>query len=120
MPNLVVPKTGVDKGRVIQFIPLTNNSFVKLGKQFAERGEFHPPVPFFDFIPEVTGRLQSHDMNADMGGQVPEDGVVGLGFAARPFKVALECLDLHFEASFNGSLPHRPDKVRFQQGVYPP
>jgi hypothetical protein len=42
-----------------------------------------------------------------MWGQVPEDGVVGLGFAARPLTVALECLDLHFEARFNGSLPHR-------------
>jgi hypothetical protein len=41
-----------------------------------------------------------------VGGQVPEDGVVGLGFAARPFTVALERLDLH--TLFDGSLSHRP------------
>ena len=56
-------------------------------------------------------------MNADVGGQVPEDSVVGLGFAARPFTVALERLDLHFEARFNGSLPHRPVEVGLHQGV---
>jgi hypothetical protein len=33
--------------------------FAKLGEQFAKRGELIPPVPFFKFIPEVTGRLQS-------------------------------------------------------------
>ncbi|OQE27208.1 hypothetical protein PENNAL_c0985G10862, partial [Penicillium nalgiovense] len=91
--------------------------FTKLGKQFAKRGELHTPVPFFKFIPEVTGRLQSRDMNANVGGQVPEDGVVGLGFTTRPFTVALECLDLHFEARFNGSLPHRPIEVGLHQGV---
>jgi hypothetical protein len=36
-------------------------------------------------------------MDTDIGGQVPEDRVVGLGFAARPFTVALERLDLHFD-----------------------
>ena len=87
----------------------------QLGKQLAERGELHPPVPLFEFIPEVTRRFESRDMNADVGGQVPEDGVVGLGFAARPFTVALERLDLHFEARFNRALPHRPDQVRFHQ-----
>jgi hypothetical protein len=90
--------------------------FAKLGKQFPKCGELHTPVPFFKFIPEVARRLQSRDMNAYVGGQVPEDRVVGLGFAARPFTVALERLDLHFEARFNGSLPHRPNKVRFHQG----
>jgi hypothetical protein len=89
----------------------------KLSKQFAESGEFHSPVSFFKFIPEVTGRLQSRDMNADVGGQVPENGVVGLGFTTRPFTMALECLDLHFEARFNGSLPHRPIEVGLHQGV---
>jgi hypothetical protein len=88
----------------------------KLGKQFARRGELHTPVPFFKFIPEVARRLQSRDMNADVGGQVPEDRVVGLDFAARPFTVALERLDLLFEARFNGSLPHRP-VVGLHQGV---
>lgn len=39
------------------------------------------------------------------------DIVVGLGFAARLFTVALEYLDLHFETRFNSSLPHRPIKV---------
>ncbi|OQE35267.1 hypothetical protein PENNAL_c0832G05027, partial [Penicillium nalgiovense] len=29
--------------------------FTKLGKQFAKRGELYTPVPFFKFIPEVTG-----------------------------------------------------------------
>ena len=66
------------------------SGFAKLGEQFAERGEFHPPVSFFEFIPEVARRLESRDMNADVGGQVPEDSVVGLGFAARPFTVTLE------------------------------
>ncbi|KZN90147.1 hypothetical protein EN45_002590 [Penicillium chrysogenum] len=47
------------------------SGFAKLGEQLAERGEFHSPVP--------------------------EDRVVGLGFAARPFTVALERLDLHFD-----------------------
>jgi hypothetical protein len=89
------------------------SGFAKLGEQLAERGEFHSPVPFFKFIPEVAGRLQSRDMNADVGGQVPEDSVVGLGFAARPFTVAL----LHFEARFNGPLPHRPVEVGLHQGV---
>ncbi|CAG8186553.1 unnamed protein product [Penicillium nalgiovense] len=56
-------------------------------------------------------------MNANVGGQVPEDSVVGLGFAARPFTVALERLDLHFEARFNGSLSHRPVEVGLHQGV---
>lgn len=56
-------------------------------------------------------------MNVDVGGQVPEDGVVGLGFTARPFTVALECLDLHFEARFNGLLSHRPIKMGLHQGV---
>jgi hypothetical protein len=87
--------------------------FAKLGEQLAERGEFHSPVPFFEFILEVARRLESRDINADIGGQVPEDSVVGLGFAARPFTVALERLDLHFEARFNGSLPHRPNQVWF-------
>jgi hypothetical protein len=58
--------------------------FATLGKQFAKCGELHRPVPFFKFIPEVTGRLQSRDMNANVWEQVPEDSVVGLGFAARP------------------------------------
>ncbi|KAJ5041429.1 hypothetical protein NUH16_003393 [Penicillium rubens] len=84
------------------------SGFPKLGEQLAERGEFHPPVSFFKFIPEVTGRLESRDMNANVGGQVPENSMVGLGFATRPFTVALERLDLHFEARFNGSLPHAP------------
>jgi hypothetical protein len=42
--------------------------FAKLGEQLAERGEFHPPVPFFKFIPEVARFLESCDMNADYGG----------------------------------------------------
>jgi hypothetical protein len=69
------------------------------------------------FIPEVAGCLQSHDMNANVGGQVPEDSVVGVGFATRPFTVAVERLDLHFEARFNGPLPHRPVEVGLHQGV---
>ena len=44
------------------------SGFAKLGEQLAERGEFHPPVSFFEFIPEVTGRLESRDMNANVGG----------------------------------------------------
>jgi hypothetical protein len=43
------------------------SGFPKLGEQLAERGEFHPPVSFFKFIPEVTGRLESRDMNANTG-----------------------------------------------------
>jgi hypothetical protein len=87
--------------------------FAKLREQLTKGGEFHARVPFFEFIPEVARRLDSRDMNADVGEQVPEDRVVGLGFAARPFTVALERLDLHFEARLDGPLPHRPDKVRF-------
>ncbi|KAJ5267749.1 hypothetical protein N7478_010557 [Penicillium angulare] len=71
-------------------------------------GEFHPPIPFFKFIPEVARYFESRNMNADVGGQVTEDSMVGLGFAARPFTVALERLDLQFEARFDGSLPDRP------------
>ena len=93
------------------------SGFAKLREQLVKCGEFYSLVQFFELIPEVLGRLQSRDMNADVGGQVPEDGVVGLGFAAQPFAVALERLDLRFEACLNGSLPHRPDKVRFHQGV---
>ena len=52
----------------------------QLGKQLAECGELHPPVPLFEFIPEVTRRFESRDMNADVGGQVPEDGVVAVPF----------------------------------------
>ncbi|OQE55800.1 hypothetical protein PENNAL_c0433G02732, partial [Penicillium nalgiovense] len=49
--------------------------FAKLGEQLAKRGEFHSPVPLFKFIPEIARRLQSRDMSADVGGQVPEDSV---------------------------------------------
>jgi hypothetical protein len=93
------------------------SGFAKLGEQLAKRSEFYSPVPFFKFVLEVTERLQSRNMNADVGGQVPEDSAVGLGFVARPFTVALERLDLHFEARFNGLLPHRPVKMGLQQGV---
>ena len=36
--------------------------FAKLGEQVAEYREFHPSVPFFEFIPEVPGRLKFRDM----------------------------------------------------------
>ena len=36
--------------------------FAKLGEQVAEYGEFHPSVSFFEFIPEVPGRLKFRDM----------------------------------------------------------
>jgi hypothetical protein len=91
--------------------------FAKLGEQLAKRGELHAPVPFFEFIPQVTGGLQSRDVHTDVGGKVPEDGVVGLSLATRPFTMALERLDLHFEARVNGSLPHRPIKVGIYQGA---
>lgn len=52
-----------------------------------------------------------------MGGQIPEDGVVGFGLAAQLFTMALECLDLHFEPRLNRALPHRPVEVRFHQLV---
>src|SRR5881227_2052737 len=45
------------------------SGFAKLGEQLAESGEFHPPVSFFEFIPEVARRLESRDMNDDIGGQ---------------------------------------------------
>jgi hypothetical protein len=45
--------------------------FAKLREQLAKRGEFHAPVPFFEFIPQVAGRLQSRDVHTDVGGQVP-------------------------------------------------
>ncbi|KAJ5267933.1 hypothetical protein N7478_010741 [Penicillium angulare] len=90
------------------------SGFAKLGEQLAECGEFHPPAPFFEFIPKVARRLKSRDVNTDMGGQVPEDSMVGLGFAAM---VALKRLDLHFEARFDGTLLHRPAAVGLHQGM---
>jgi hypothetical protein len=33
------------------------SGFAKLGEQLAERGKFHSPVSFFEFIPEVARRL---------------------------------------------------------------
>jgi hypothetical protein len=47
--------------------------------------------------------------------EVSEDDMIGLGFAPRPFLMTLESLDLHFEACFDGSLPHRPIKVGLHQ-----
>ncbi|KAJ5653331.1 hypothetical protein N7490_000334 [Penicillium lividum] len=90
--------------------------FAKLSEQLAKHGEFHPQVPYFKFVPEVARRLESRNMDINMG-EVPEDGMVRLGFAARPFTVALERLDLHFEARLNSALLHRSDKVRFHQRV---
>jgi hypothetical protein len=50
-------------------------------------------------------------VHTDIGREVPEDDMIGLGFAPRPFFMTLESLDLHFEAGFDGSLSHRPIKV---------
>jgi hypothetical protein len=91
--------------------------FAKLGEQLAKRGELYAPVPFFEFIPQITGGLQSHDMHTDVRGKVPEDSVVGLSLATRPFTIVLEHLDLHFEAHINSSLPHHPIKVGIYQGA---
>jgi hypothetical protein len=88
--------------------------FVKLVKQFAKRGEFHSPVSFVKFIPRVAGRVKPRNVPTDVGGQVPEDRMVGFSFA---FTEALESLDLHLEAGFNGSLPQRPVEVGFHQGA---
>jgi hypothetical protein len=47
--------------------------FAKLSEQVAERGEFHPPVPFFQVY--SRGRGTSRAL------QVPEDRVGAFGFA---------------------------------------
>jgi hypothetical protein len=93
----------------------SGRGLTKLGEQLAERGQLHAPVSFLQLIPELARGLQSRDVHTDMRREVPEDDMVGLGFAPRPFLVALESLGLHFEAGLDGSLPHRPIKVGLHQ-----
>ncbi|KAJ5267470.1 hypothetical protein N7478_010278 [Penicillium angulare] len=50
-------------------LPQLASGFTKLREQLAKCGEFHSPVPFFEFIPEVARCPKSDDMNANVGRQ---------------------------------------------------